>query len=66
MKVILTTIWWLQKFDLERFNLKQLHNVDVKDIKLKSKKDGHLWKSWMIIWASRGLERIYKLQPHRV
>jgi hypothetical protein len=46
----------VQKFEMERFNLKNLSSVEVKNhMRLKSQIGYQLWKTLMMIWASVGL-----------
>jgi hypothetical protein len=56
--VILPFIWWLRKldrycqqenFDMERFNLKRLKDVEVSITRIKTQTDFQLWKSWMMM-----------------
>jgi glucose dehydrogenase len=61
LTMLLTTVWWLWNFDMERFNLKKL-------IRLKYQVGLLLWTPYMKCWHQLGsgkLETISKLKPKR-
>jgi len=61
LTVILPIIWWLQEldkmsaskqaaqYDTERFNLRNINDVEAKIIWLKSQICLQLWKTWMVV-----------------
>jgi hypothetical protein len=59
-----------QKFDLERFDLGNLDDVEVKSTGRKSQIDLLLWKSWMRIWTlivlGEVLEQISRAQQKKI
>jgi hypothetical protein len=56
-----------QRFDMERFNLRKLNDIEGKEqFRVEASKIGlQLWR-WKLIVPGKRLERIYKFQPKRV
>jgi hypothetical protein len=48
-----------QKFDIERFNLKNINDVEAKEeYQVKPQIGSQHCKSWMITWTSTGLGKV--------
>jgi hypothetical protein len=58
------------KFHMQRFDLRNLNDAEVKVLGQTRHTGLQLWKSWITMWTSRGLgkilQRIYKFQPNRL